>query len=66
MGMIVAVEQRSVFSNSAPQRFDAVSSGEKTRKFRLSRFFTITSRMKSPCTRVASASIAPGLGTRTS
>jgi hypothetical protein len=33
-GSISAVEQRLVTSNSAPQRFDAVSSGLKMRKLR--------------------------------
>ena len=55
-----AAEMRSVTSNNASRRFDAVSSGPMTRKFRLSAFSRITSRRNWPVMRVASASILPG------
>ena len=61
-GRIPAVEQRSVTSNTALQRLEAVSSGLKTRKLLLSQLSFITSRMKLPWMRQASASTAPGLG----
>ena len=58
-GSISAVEQRSVTSNTAPQRFEVVSSGLKTRKLSVG-LSCITSRMNWPCTRVASATTPRG------
>jgi hypothetical protein len=52
-------------SKTASSRFDAVSSGPNSRKFRLSRLSFITSRRNVPRTRVDSASTPPGLGTAT-
>ena len=46
---------RSVTSKTAPSRFDAVSSGPKTRKLRASALSFMTSRRNAPRTRVASA-----------
>ena len=46
--------------SSASQRLELVSSGLKTRKLRASRLSFITSRRKSPMTRVASAYTTPG------
>ena len=60
-----ATDVRSVTSNNASNRFDAVSSGPITRKFRLSAFSRITSRRNWPETRVASAWTVPGAGTAT-
>ena len=51
------------YNNSS--RFDAVSSGPKTRKFFDSRLSFITSRRNPPSTRVDSASAVPGVGTST-
>jgi len=48
---------------AAFQRFEEVSSGLKTRK--LDGFNFMMSRINCPCTRVASASTAPGFGTLT-
>src|SRR5213594_660355 len=49
-----------VTSYKASRRLDAVSSGPKTRKFRDSRFSSITSRKKVPNTLVDSAFSVPG------
>ena len=52
--------RRSVTSNSAPRRLDAVSSGPKTRKLSAG-CASMTSRRNAPSTRVASASSVPGV-----
>src|SRR2546425_12225563 len=62
---ISATDIRSVTSNTAPQRLDAVSSGPKTRKLRLSRLSFRRSRMNVPCTCVAEQLTAPRRGTST-
>src|SRR6266581_5097739 len=54
-----------VISYKASRRLDAVSSGPKTRKFRDSRFSSITSRKKVPNTLVDSAFSVPGFCTGT-
>src|SRR5207245_624159 len=54
-----------VTSYKASRRLDAVSSGPKTRKFRDSRFSSITSRKKVPNTLVDSAFSVPGFCTGT-
>src|SRR2546427_3758067 len=62
---ISATDVRSVTSNTAPQRLDAVSSGPKMRKLRLSRLSFRRSRMNVPCTCVAEQLTAPRRGTST-
>jgi hypothetical protein len=57
-GKISAIDMRFVTSRTASQRLEVVSSGETTRKVVGLAF--ITSRIITPCTRVASASVAPG------
>ena len=52
-----------VTSNSAPSRFEAVSSGPITRK--VSGFARITSRRYDPAARVASLNVAAGTVTST-
>ena len=58
----VSIHTRSVTSNTAPRRFDVVSSGPTMRKLRVG-VQTSTSRSKAPITRVASACAFPGEGT---
>ena len=63
MGFVSASQLRPVTSNTSPSRFEAVSSGPKSRK--LSGFFVITSRRNEPSTLVASLVVVPGFGTST-
>src|SRR2546422_6626333 len=62
---ISATDIRSVTSSTAPQRLDAVSSGPKTRKLRLSRLSFRRSRMNMPCICVAEQLMAPRRGRST-
>ena len=55
-----AADIRLVTSSTSFQRFDVSSSGLKIRKFAFARFCFMTSRMKPPWTRVASAMRAGG------
>ena len=62
---MLSIQTRSVTSNTASRRFEAVSSGPMMRKFRASAFRRTTSRRNAPITRVASALTPPGRGTST-
>ena len=58
MGSVSACQARSVTSNSACSRFDAVSSGPKTRN--VSMLSRITSRSHVPSTRIGSFVVVAG------
>jgi len=60
-----ATQARLVTSSTSCQRFELLSSGLKSRKFREPRFIFITSRRNLPMTRVDSAVVAPGNDTET-
>ena len=59
-----AIQARSVASNTAPSRLDAVSSGPKTRKSCSRRCARMTSRRNPPSTRVASLDVVAGRAAR--
>ena len=61
--LVAASQARSVASNTAARRFEAVSSGPKRRN--CLGFSLITSRKNPPSTRVASLKDVPGLATST-
>jgi hypothetical protein len=58
-----ASQVRPVTEKTSPSRFEAVSSGPKSRKF--SGFLATTSRRKPPRTRVASLVVVAGDSTST-
>ena len=63
MASTSASQVRSVVSNTADSRLDAVSSGPTSRK--LSGLAVITSRRNAPSTRVGSLKVVAGLATST-